>query len=101
MQHRPLGSLNPSVVGLGCNNFGGRLDQAATDHVVHAAIDHGITFFDTADIYGNTDSEVFLGRALASRRGDVLIATKFGIPYDDEPGGASHCLLYTSPSPRD
>ena len=89
MQQRSLGSLRPSVVGLGCNNFGGRLDQTATDRVVHAAIDHGITFFDTADIYGNTDSEVFLGRALASRRSEVLVATKFGIPYDDEPGGAS------------
>ena len=90
MQTRPIGSLSASVVGLGCNNFGGRLDEAGTAKVVHAAVDAGITLFDTADIYGGTRSEEYLGRALRSRRDDILIATKFGMPIDDEhKGGAS------------
>jgi aryl-alcohol dehydrogenase-like predicted oxidoreductase len=90
MQTRPIGSLAASVVGLGCNNFGGRLDEDATTKVVHAAIDSGITMFDTADVYGGTRSEEYLGRALGSRRDDVVIATKFGMPLDDErKGGAS------------
>jgi aryl-alcohol dehydrogenase-like predicted oxidoreductase len=90
MQTRPIGSLSASVVGLGCNNFGGRLDEAGTKAVVDAALDAGITLFDTADIYGGTRSEGYLGRALGSKRDDVLIATKFGMPIDDErKGGAS------------
>ena len=88
MQQRSIGSLRVSAVGLGCNNFGGRLDQDETNRVVHAAIDEGITFFDTADIYGDAQSENFLGHALGARRDRVIIATKFGIPYEDEPGGA-------------
>jgi aryl-alcohol dehydrogenase-like predicted oxidoreductase len=67
-----------SRVGLGCNNFGGRLDRDATAAVVSAALDAGITFFDTADTYGGGDSERFLGEALADRRDDVVIASKFG-----------------------
>lgn len=78
MQTRQIGSLAVSVVGLGCNNFGGRLDADATATVVHAAIDAGINFLDTADIYGRTQSEEFLGRALAGRRDQVVLATKFG-----------------------
>ena len=70
--------LDVSRVGLGCNNFGGRLDRAATAAVVHAALDAEITFFDTADIYGGGDSERFLGEALAGRRDEVVIASKFG-----------------------
>ncbi len=89
MERRALGDLEVSVVGIGCNNFGIRLDQAATTAVVDAAIDRGINFFDTADIYGGSDSERLLGRALGPRRSEVLIATKFGATYDDEPGGAS------------
>nr|WP_309695570.1 aldo/keto reductase [Armatimonas sp.] len=89
MKTRALGSLQASVVGLGCNNFGMRCDPAATQLVVDAAIDSGINFFDTADCYGGTNSEVFLGQALGKRRADVLIATKFGIKLDDDrPGGA-------------
>ena len=89
MKTRTLGSLSVSVVGLGCNNFGMRCDQAATQLVVDAALDSGINFFDTADIYGGTKSEVFLGQALGKRRSEVLIATKFGIKIDDDrPGGA-------------
>jgi aryl-alcohol dehydrogenase-like predicted oxidoreductase len=66
------------VVGLGCNNFGSRIDEVASRAVVDAAIGAGITFFDTAESYGGGESERFLGRALAGRREQVLIATKFG-----------------------
>ncbi len=90
MQIRPIGSLDASVVGLGCNNFGGRIDEAASGEVVGAALDAGITLFDTADIYGGTHSEEYLGRALAGRRDGALIATKFGVAIDDDrKGGAS------------
>ncbi len=90
MQTRRIGSLDVSVVGIGCNNFGGRIDQAATTAVVDAAFEAGINFFDTADIYGNTQSEVMLGQALGARRGDAVVATKFGVPIDDErKGGGS------------
>jgi aryl-alcohol dehydrogenase-like predicted oxidoreductase len=88
MEQRSLGSLQVSVVGLGCNNFGGRLDLARTTSVVDAALDAGINFFDTADIYGGTQSEVLLGQALGHRRSDIVIATKFGMPIDDQRFGA-------------
>ena len=68
-----------SAVGLGCNNFGGRLDLERTRAVVDAALDAGITFFDTADVYGNRGgSERFLGETLEGRRDQVVLATKFG-----------------------
>ena len=78
MTYRTLGGsgLMVSTVGLGCNNFGMRIDAEATQRVVDAAIDVGITLFDTSDSYG--DSELFLARALGSRRDQVIIATKFG-----------------------
>ncbi len=81
MQLRRLGNsgLKVSAVGLGCNNFGLRIDAAQTRAVVDAALDAGINFFDTADIYGATESEVFLGQALGKRRKDVVVATKFGM----------------------
>lgn len=85
MRTRTIGSLEVGVVGLGCNNFGSRVDEAGTARVVDAAIDHGITLLDTADIYGGTRSEEFLGRALGSRRDRVAIATKFAGPVDDDP----------------
>jgi aryl-alcohol dehydrogenase-like predicted oxidoreductase len=88
MEKRSLGSLQVSVVGIGCNNFGARLDLAGTRNVVHAALEAGVNFFDTADIYGATQSEVLLGQALGERRGDVVIATKFGMPIDDQRLGA-------------
>jgi aryl-alcohol dehydrogenase-like predicted oxidoreductase len=89
VEHRKIGSLEVSVVGLGCNNFGSRIDADKTADIVSAALDCGITFFDTSDTYGRTRSEEFLGRALGSRRGDVVVATKFGAQIDDErPGGA-------------
>jgi aryl-alcohol dehydrogenase-like predicted oxidoreductase len=75
-----LGSsdLDVSRVGLGCNNFGRRLDRAATRAVIDAALDAGITFLDTADIYGDGDSERFIGDALRGRWDRVVLATKFG-----------------------
>ena len=88
MDTRSLGSLEVSVVGLGCNNFGGRLDEDRSTAVVHAALDAGITLFDTADTYGATHSEVLLGQALGSRRDEVVVATKFGMPIDDDHYGA-------------
>jgi aryl-alcohol dehydrogenase-like predicted oxidoreductase len=88
MKTKRIGSLQVSVVGLGCNNFGRRLDAAQTARVVDAAIDAGINFFDTADIYGETKSEEYLGRAIATRRKDVVIATKFGMEIDDARKGA-------------
>jgi aryl-alcohol dehydrogenase-like predicted oxidoreductase len=77
-----------SVVGLGCNNFGPRLDADATRDVVDAALDAGVDFFDTADIYGKGLSEEYLGRALAGRRERVVLATKFGMKMDDARNGA-------------
>jgi aryl-alcohol dehydrogenase-like predicted oxidoreductase len=72
--------LKVSEIGLGCNNFGMRIDQDQTTAVVEAALEAGIDFFDTADVYGGSQSEVMLGKALGSRRADVLIATKFAMP---------------------
>jgi len=96
MEKRALGSLQVSVVGVGCNNFGSRLDQAGTDDVVNAAIESGINFFDTADIYGATQSEVMLGRALGARRADVIVATKFGMPIDDDHVGAKPAYVHAA-----
>jgi aryl-alcohol dehydrogenase-like predicted oxidoreductase len=89
METRSIGSLTVSAVGLGCNNFGMRIGRTETDAVVGAALDAGITLFDTADIYGGTKSESYLGAALGSRRDDVVVATKFGAPYDEHEGGGS------------
>src|SRR4051812_2864227 len=90
METRSIGSLEVSVVGLGCNNFGRRMDDAATQAVVDAALETGITLFDTADIYGTGQSEELLGKALGSRRDAVVIATKFGMGDGDSlPKGAS------------
>jgi len=82
---RPLGhsGIQVSVIGLGCNQFGGNLDQAQTKTVLDAAIDAGITFLDTADRYGNTHSEEFMGEALKGRRDQVVLATKFGMDLGD------------------
>jgi aryl-alcohol dehydrogenase-like predicted oxidoreductase len=88
VETRRIGSLSVSVVGLGCNNFGRRLDEPASTAVIHAALDAGVTLFDTADIYGGTKSEEFLGRALGHRRDDVVVATKFGMPVDEQRRGA-------------
>ena len=78
MERRRIGVLQVSLAGLGTNNFGRRLDAAATREVVGAALDAGVTHFDTADVYGDGLSEEYLGRALVGRRDDVVIASKFG-----------------------
>lgn len=90
MRYARIGGLEISVVGLGCNNFGRALDQEATTVVVDAALDAGVTYFDTASNYGNGQSERFLGTALGSRRDEVVVATKFGVPVPgvDGSGGA-------------
>ena len=88
MEHRNIGSLKVSVVGLGCNNFGWRTDAAGTAAVVKAALDAGINFFDTADVYGGGRSEEFLGKALKGRRNEVILATKFGMKTPEGKQGA-------------
>jgi aryl-alcohol dehydrogenase-like predicted oxidoreductase len=88
MEKRKIGSLEVSLAGLGCNNFGWRIDAAATATVVDAALDAGINFFDTADVYATGQSEEFLGRALGVRRKQVLVATKFGLPMSEKLKGA-------------
>lgn len=98
MKVRRLGNsgLKVSVVGLGCNNFGMRIDADQTQAVVDAAIDAGITLFDTADIYGGTKSEEFLGRALGKRRREIVLATKFGMRVGGDPkkqGGARKWIM--------
>jgi aryl-alcohol dehydrogenase-like predicted oxidoreductase len=81
---RRLGKSGPEVsaVGLGCNNFGRRVDLDGTRAVVDEALEQGITFFDTADIYGGGDSERFLGDVLEGRRDQVVLATKFGMELE-------------------
>jgi aryl-alcohol dehydrogenase-like predicted oxidoreductase len=86
--------LKVSAIGLGCNNFGTRTDQAQTTSVVHAALDAGITFFDTAPAYGGPEgSELMLGNALKGERHTVVLATKFGFrvhPPDVAPGSCTN-----------
>jgi aryl-alcohol dehydrogenase-like predicted oxidoreductase len=88
VEKRKIGSLDVSLVGLGCNNFGWRIDAAATASVVDASLDAGVNFLDTADVYGNGQSEEFLGRALNGRWNRVVIATKFGSKLDEQRQGA-------------
>jgi aryl-alcohol dehydrogenase-like predicted oxidoreductase len=95
---RKLGSsgIGVSIVGLGCNNFGGRTDLAGTRAVVHRALDLGVTLFDTADVYGNRGkSEEFLGELLGPRRKDIVLATKFGMPMGNssKPHDASRAYI--------
>jgi len=102
MKTRRLGNsgLEVSVVGLGCNNFGGRIGLDATRAVVDAALDQGITLFDTADAYGNKGgSESLLGEILGERRKDIVLATKFGLPMGDRfplKGGASRRYIVSA-----
>ena len=93
METRRIGSLDVSVVGLGCMNFGWRIDENESVKVIDAALDADINFFDTADIYGKGQSEEFLGRALARRRDDVLIATKFGLEMGPGRKGAQPAYI--------
>jgi len=89
METRKVGSLEVSLAGLGCNNFGMRIDEDASQAVVDAALDAGVNHFDTADIYGGGKSEEFLGRALGSRRDDVIITTKVGMGVPEGSRGGS------------
>ena len=98
MEHRTLGpsGLSVSLVGLGCNNFGGRIDVDETRAVVDRALDLGINFFDTADVYGNRGgSEDCLGEVMGDRRKDIILATKFAMPMSDNPAmrGASRAYI--------
>ena len=84
MRTRRLGPLEVTVVGLGCNNFGGRIGENETRAVIDAALDTGVTFFDTSDTYGNAGgSESLIGSILEGRRDRVVLATKFGKPMGD------------------
>jgi aryl-alcohol dehydrogenase-like predicted oxidoreductase len=97
VRERTLGDsgIRVSAVGLGCNNFGSRVDRAGTRAVVDAALESGVTFFDTADVYGNRGgSETFLGEALRGRRDAVVIATKFGHPMSDDAPAARGSRAY-------
>ena len=88
MEYRNLGNsgLKVSVVGLGCNNFGMRIDAEQTRVVVGKALDEGINLFDTADIYGDRGgSETMLGKALGPRRHEIIVASKFGMAMGDGP----------------
>ncbi|MDT7855734.1 aldo/keto reductase [Rubrivirga sp. S365] len=92
MDTRRIGSLTVSTVGLGCNNFGWHIDEAASREVVSAALDAGVTHFDTAEVYGEGQSEEILGRALGARRDDVTIATKFGHGRDATPAAVRRAI---------
>jgi aryl-alcohol dehydrogenase-like predicted oxidoreductase len=99
MEIRNLGQsgLRVSSIGLGCNNFGGRIDDAVTKAVIHKALDLGITLFDTADVYGERGgSETLMGRILGENRKRIVLATKFGMPMDDtgeKQGGARRYIM--------
>jgi aryl-alcohol dehydrogenase-like predicted oxidoreductase len=100
MKLRNLGKsgLTVSLIGLGCNNFGGRMDLEASRKVIHKALDAGITLFDTADVYGNRGgSETVMGQILGDRRKDIVLASKFGMAMDDrEKTGASRRYIMTA-----
>ncbi|MEC8850866.1 MAG: aldo/keto reductase [Pseudomonadota bacterium] len=99
MDYRRLGhsGLWVSAVGIGCNNFGAKCDEAATRAVVHACLDAGITLFDTADMYGNRGgSETLLGRIIGHHRKDIVLASKFGLPMGEGPylnGAGRHYIM--------
>jgi aryl-alcohol dehydrogenase-like predicted oxidoreductase len=103
VEYRNLGrsGLRVSAIGLGCNNFGSRIDLPATRAVVDAAIDQGITLLDTADIYGANStggrgqSETYLGQILGERRRSVVLATKFGLPMEEgeRPGASRRTVI--------
>src|ERR1035438_615239 len=98
MEFRRLGTsgLKVSEVGLGCNNLGMRIDQAATSAVVGACLDAGITLFDTADVYGGSKSETMLGEALRGKRHEIVLATKFASPMGpgpDQRGGSRRYVM--------
>jgi aryl-alcohol dehydrogenase-like predicted oxidoreductase len=89
--------LRVSAIGLGCNNFGGRIDLEATRKVIHKALDAGITLYDTADVYGERGgSETAMGQVLGDARKRIVLASKFGLPMDDtgeRQGGARRWIV--------
>ncbi|QAY67643.1 aldo/keto reductase [Paenibacillus protaetiae] len=89
MDYRRLGSsgLQVSLLGLGTNAFGKRADEQASVRIVHAALDSGVNFIDTANIYSGTESERIIGKALAGRRREAVLATKAGLPRSEGPNG--------------
>ncbi|MDR0269650.1 aldo/keto reductase [Paenibacillus sp.] len=97
MRYRRLGSsgLEVSILGLGTNAFGKRADQEASTRIIHHAIDQGINFIDTANIYAGSESERIIGEALAGRRHEVVLATKAGMVNGEGPNtrGSSRCHL--------
>jgi len=93
VEKRKIGSLEVTVVGVGCNNFGWRIDEQGTAGVVNAALDAGINFFDTADVYATGRSEEFLGRALGARRANIVLATKFGMRMGEGRSGAKPAYI--------
>jgi aryl-alcohol dehydrogenase-like predicted oxidoreductase len=99
MDIRNLGrsGLRVSAIGLGCNNFGGRIDLEGTRKVIHKALDLGITLFDTADVYGNRGcAEAEMGQVLGDERKRIVLATKFGLPMDDageKAGGSRRYIM--------
>ena len=88
MDKRRIGSLEVSIVGVGCNNFGARIDEARTKEVIDAALDAGVNFFDTADVYADVGSEELIGRIFGARRSQAIIATKFGLETPGHGRGA-------------
>jgi len=99
--HRNIGTLSVSVLGIGCNNMGRGLDELGTKNIVDAALDNGINFFDTADKYGETRSELFLGKALGDRRDKVIVATKFGLTLPDNPRSGGGSARWTKSAIKD
>src|SRR5690349_3757679 len=101
MEIRNLGNsgLRVSAVGIGCNNFGQRLDVEGTRKVIHKAFDCGITLFDTADVYGNRGgSETAMGELLGDRRKEIVLASKFAMVMDEAKGhlGASRRYIMSA-----
>lgn len=96
MEVRKIGNLEVAVVGLGCNNFGFRLDRRDSEKVVHAALGAGINFFDTSDSYGQGQSEEFLAGALGTERRNVVIGTKFATEMKGVGRGASPGYIRTA-----
>ena len=100
MELRQIGTsdLKVSVIGLGCNNFGGRLDLEGARPVIDRALESGVNFFDTADSYSNGGSETIIGQVLGSRRKNIILATKFGWPLDNSgtKQGASRAYIMSA-----
>jgi aryl-alcohol dehydrogenase-like predicted oxidoreductase len=101
MESRDLGPLEVSVVGLGCNNFGRRIGESESAEIVAAALEAGVTLFDTADVYGDGESERVLGRALGGRRDGAIIATKFGSRMGEDPQRAGACPAWVRRAAQD